>query len=110
MWQDIIRQVEQGSSRVLQAVDWPQSSPDGQKDQDGQDKEAETPPEDDQVGASWLVSQQKHGSDRENGACTCPARRAPHETVLVWHVQSIPCTHCRSCNTGCKTSLGREEL
>ena len=46
MWQDIVRQVEQGGSRVLQAVDWPQSSPEGDKDHDSQSNAAETPPED----------------------------------------------------------------
>lgn len=37
--------MEQGSSRVLQAVDWPQSSPEGEKNQDSQDIAAETPRE-----------------------------------------------------------------
>ena len=31
--QDIVRQVEQGSAKVLQAVDWPQSGPDNGKGQ-----------------------------------------------------------------------------
>ena len=31
--QDIVQQVEQGSAKVLQAVDWPQSGPDNGKDQ-----------------------------------------------------------------------------
>lgn len=44
MLQDIVWQVEQGSSKVLQAVDWPQSSPDGQKNRGGQET-PETPPE-----------------------------------------------------------------
>ena len=36
--QDIVRQVEQGSAKVLQAVDWPQSSPDNGKDQVSEDQ------------------------------------------------------------------------
>ena len=36
--QDIVRQVEQGGAKVLQAVDWPQSSPDNGKDQVSEDQ------------------------------------------------------------------------
>jgi hypothetical protein len=39
--QDIVRQLEQGSAKVLQAVDWPQSSSDGHKEQEGQGEEHE---------------------------------------------------------------------
>ena len=45
--QDIVRQLEQGSAKVLQAVDWPQSSSDGHKEQEGQgdeEHEASTEP------------------------------------------------------------------
>ena len=31
--QDIVQQVEQGSAKLLQAVDWPKSGPDNGKDQ-----------------------------------------------------------------------------
>ena len=55
MWQDIVRQVEQGSSKVLEAVDWPQSSPDGQKDQEAQSRE-ESPVEDDATGEVWMLT------------------------------------------------------
>ena len=46
-WQDVIRQVEQGSSKVLQAVDWPQSSPEDKNDQGDQRRDAEIPAEND---------------------------------------------------------------
>ena len=36
--QDIVRQVEQGSAKVLQAVDWPQMGPDSGKDQVPEDQ------------------------------------------------------------------------
>lgn len=45
MLQDIVRQVQQGSAKVLQAVDWPQSSPEGQKDQDDHSGDDESPAE-----------------------------------------------------------------
>jgi len=55
MWQDFVRQVEQGSSKVLEAVDWPQSSPNGQKDQEA-DSRDESPAEDDATGEVWRLS------------------------------------------------------
>ena len=78
MWQDIIRQVEQGSSRVLQAVDWPQSSPDGHCDQDGQNDEAETSPDDDSTGEVCMHA----GSD-------CIAVKTQLEQSTTQHTLSL---------------------